>query len=125
MPQRLRTWGYCLSANSALYSKQNIYIRKLYIGFYIGPYHSEFAEETSGTPAQQVAAGPDEGALVEQIAYLTSWPQSTETTIHMDMAASPEEMMDQQRGDLIQSLKYMVCYELVCVYEWVCFSVYE
>ena len=72
-----------------------------------------------------MAAGPDEGALVEQIAYLTSWPQSTETTIHMDMAASPEEMMDQQRGDLIQSLKYMVCYELVCVYEWVCFSVYE
>lgn len=72
------------------------------------PYSSEFVEDTSGMPAQQVAAGPDEGALVEQITYLTSWPQSTtENTVHMEVTTSPDDVLDQQRGDLIQSLKYM------------------
>ena len=80
------------------------------------PYTSEFVEDTSGLPAQQVAAGPDEGALVEQITYLTSWPQSNnESTVHTEVNTPPEDTLEQQRGDLLQSLKYMVC---GCVYVW-------
>ncbi|KAL5502258.1 hypothetical protein EMCRGX_G009003 [Ephydatia muelleri] len=71
-------------------------------------YPSEFVEDSNGMPAQQVAAGPDEGALVEQITYLTSWPQSTESTSVVEASTShEEEIIEQRRGDLIQSLKYM------------------
>ena len=34
-------------------------------------------ESMSVGEVTQVASGPDTGALVEQITYLTSWPQTT------------------------------------------------